>query len=331
MKTLACFAFTFGAATLFAGCAGTQSLIGSGRESEITSLSSGADLLYVASLSTIYVFRYPKTKYVSEISFPESGGGQVCSDASGDIFAPVGAGSSTPEILEYAHGGSQPIKILESPAGSDPFACSVDPATGNLAVTNLPAKPASVEVYQNGSGTPKTYLIHGFVDLFYCTYDDHSDLFVTGLDNTHVLAVLRSGSSKFTNIALKSAVATDHSIQWDGTYVTLGSEHGDAIYRLKIKGDKAAIRGVTHLRHGRNGSYGFQYWIQGNELIKPSGPFNDLLGLWNYPRGGVPMRLIARFGKAGVYSATVSVGTGRPSTRAWITTSRYRAARRPRA
>ncbi len=309
MRTPACFVLLVSLAFLI-GCAGTQPSIGTpgptvqGRG--VTAGTSG-DLLYAASPSTLFVFTYPKPRHVSEITLPELGDGQVCSDASGNVFAPVG--SSTKEIVEYAHGGSQPIKILSSPARSNPYACAVDPATGDLAVTNDNFAPrGSVEIYKNGSGTPQTYHLRGFTPYF-CAYDNHSDLFVTGIGK-YTLAVLRNGSSQFTRIALKFGLSD--GIQWDGSYITLSRPHKDAIYRVKVQGNKGHIAGITQLTGAKDGTDLYQFWIQGSELIRPSGKYNTQVGLWHYPAGGAPIRLIVHFPRNGVAGATVSVGNVAP-------------------
>ncbi|HEX3370694.1 MAG TPA: hypothetical protein VHS56_14035, partial [Candidatus Cybelea sp.] len=82
------------------------------------------DLLYVASGEQISVYTYPGGRLVGNI-----GGavGALCSDAAGDVFV-VGY-----EILEYAHGVTQPIATLDD-YYNNPHGCAVDPTTGNLAV-----------------------------------------------------------------------------------------------------------------------------------------------------------------------------------------------------
>ena len=56
-----------------------------------------------------------------------------CVDEKGDVFILNFDGES---IVEYAHGGTAPIATLNDP-GEKPSGCSVNPATGDLAVTNF--------------------------------------------------------------------------------------------------------------------------------------------------------------------------------------------------
>ena len=278
----------------------------------------GSDLLYAANVTTLFVFAYPKTKYIGEMTLPaEGGGGQVCSDGGGDIFVPVQISSSQGEILEYAHGGTSPIATLNSPTGFQPYACAVDRKSGNLAVTDFPGTGfGSVEVYQSATGTPTVYSDRRVEDFIYCTYDDKSNLFVTtfgGKAGNISLAELPSGGSKFTNITITGGGGgfSQFGIQWDGKYITLARFHSDGIYRMKIAGEKAMITGITHLKGARDAADGFQYWIQGRVAIRPTGNHLEQLGLWNYPAGGAPIRIIGHhFGRAGVFGATVSLGSG---------------------
>lgn len=182
--------------------------------------ASSGDLLYAGNISTLFVFAYPNTKFLFKIVLPELGGGQVCADARGDVFTPVGG--SPPEIVEYAHGGSNPIAILNGPDGSRPYACAVDPTTGSLAVTNFGARNvARLEIYQNASGTPTTYSDHQFRGFVFCAYDDRGNLFASGYgkgSDPYALAMLPRGSDKFTNIRLKLSGAPGlFGLQWDGT------------------------------------------------------------------------------------------------------------------
>ena len=59
-------------------------------------------------------------------------------------------------ILEFAHGGTQPIATLLGVRCEFPNGCSVDPTTGNLAVTNYssnPAGPGSIAIYTGARGS----------------------------------------------------------------------------------------------------------------------------------------------------------------------------------
>ena len=93
------------------------------------------DLLYVSNDDELLVFSYPKGKLVGEITVPSGDFAGLCSDSAGDVFVTSVGSHSASYILEYAHGGTEPITTLSDPAWAN--GCAVDPTTGNVAVTNL--------------------------------------------------------------------------------------------------------------------------------------------------------------------------------------------------
>ena len=80
----------------------------------------------------VYLSRRHAGRQLSDSNSPYG----ECVDKAGDVFvADFGGNTGTPAILEYAHGGTKPIATLSDP-GYYPESCSIDPTTGNLAVTN---------------------------------------------------------------------------------------------------------------------------------------------------------------------------------------------------
>ncbi len=160
------------AAALLAGCGGSQPPIGApsampqsraiaqraGRGgSWMLPEAKGEDLLYAGNkISRVNVFSYPAGKLVGTLS---ESAYSFCSDKNGNIFVVQPLGSQS-EILEYAHGGAEPIQTLYD-ANAVAVACSVDPTTGNLAVINFSTNglqgPGNVAIYQGAQGTPLLY------------------------------------------------------------------------------------------------------------------------------------------------------------------------------
>jgi hypothetical protein len=116
------------------------------------------NLLYVSDLgnSYIYAFSYPAGLLVGMLgaSTPEG----LCVDANGNIFVPSTYASV---IVEYAHGGTNPIAILADPG--QPLGCAVSPVTGDLAVTNAVSYYDTVVVYRKARGEPEGVLDPGYV------------------------------------------------------------------------------------------------------------------------------------------------------------------------
>lgn len=150
----------------FEGCGGPQGRIGSLSALSQAALPQAAmparhgDLLYVSDTETsnVYVFSYPKGKLVQTLTgFTDPAG--ECVNKNGDVFI-TNTGASN--ILEYAHGGSTVDSTLNDP-GYFPTGCSVDPLTGNLAVTNFSTSSSgpgtSLSIGTRKVNPPETILI----------------------------------------------------------------------------------------------------------------------------------------------------------------------------
>jgi hypothetical protein len=263
--------------------------------------SSGNDLLYVAGRNgAVYAVTYPQGEVVGEVGLPyETNSGGICSDGSGDIFVPDRA-----EIVEFAHGGTQPIATLSDGGGYyQAIGCSIDPTSGNLAVTNSSESGyrGNVAIYANAQGDPTYYSDSDMYGYKFCGYDDHGNLFVSGSPSG--LAELPSGSGTFINITLNKNLY-GNQVQWDGKYITLQTK--DWIYRISVSGSAGRIVGRTLLK-GLNPNNGAQSWIQGNTAIAPDGRNSNRVGFWKYPRGGKALTLVHLGRFAEVVGVTVSV------------------------
>ena len=136
-------------------------------------------LLYItnANARTVFVYSYPKGTMEGELTgFKEPYG--VCSDKAGDIWIVDDETQRSPNTRTAARAD----RTLNDP-GEYPAGCSVDPATGNLAVTNFETfsrGPGSVSIYKKAKGKPKLYSDAAISRRWYCSYDDRGDLFVDG-------------------------------------------------------------------------------------------------------------------------------------------------------
>lgn len=287
----------------FAGCGSSQSFsplgaippsaIGSTR-SWMSPDAKRRDLLYVSDFQNndVSVFSYPEGKLKGTLTgFTEPYG--ECADAAGDIFI---ANGSPPEILEYAHGGTTPIATLDDP-GQYPYSCSVDPTTGDLAVTNeytRSSAPGTVAIYKHATGTPHLYGNAGFHYMFFCGYDNRGNLFVDGqtppASNGFVFAELPKGGSKLKTINLNVTINFPGGVQWDGQYVAVGDQVGSLIYQFTISGKTGTREGVTHL----GGSIEIvEFWKQGGDIAGPdANSAEDRVGLWKYPAGGTAIKYL---------------------------------------
>ena len=285
------------------------------------------DLLYVSNSANgnVAVYTYPKRQLVGTLSNLNTYGSGECADAVGDVFITTYNQSGVSTIYEYAHGGTAPIATLADPG--EAWGCSVDPATGNLAVSNRIDYSSSnpytghgdVALYAGAQGSPTMYYNSSseFPALAFCGYDDQGNLYISAVDANEPgeggLLHFSAGSNPFSVVSLNVTLYGALSVQWDGTYVTVASTadaagHGPiVIYRLSISESAAMAVGTTTLI-GVN--KGVQSWIQGTDVIGINGG-NRLIGdvsFWRYPAGGVHQAFIKKVGQ-NLFGVTISPAT----------------------
>jgi len=212
--------------------------------------AKSADLLYVSNYKngTVGVYSYPGGTLVGTLAGLKMPQGE-CADASGDVFI-----TTKRRILEYAHGGTEPIATLTDSVYF-PLACSVDPSTGNLAVSNLDSRKrggaGSIAIYRNAQGKPQNY--EGLQYYISCAYDDNGNLFADGEANSdEILTELPKSGATFKTIRFRLYGLGD--IQWDGKYLAneIGETGSSSISRLHISDFRARVAGTTTLDRAGN-------------------------------------------------------------------------------
>ena len=170
---LRCYALAIGAAAaLLAGCGGSQPPIGAqgvmpqshaatthvdrGGSWMLPEASSEA-LLYISNTvsTTVSVYSYPSHYLVGTLTGFTHPEGQ-CVDANGDVWI-----TDRASLVEYAHGGSSPMRTLGIKQGAGALGCSVAP-NGDLAVSAAVEDGPShirwvILVFKGASGNPSTY------------------------------------------------------------------------------------------------------------------------------------------------------------------------------
>lgn len=262
---------------------------------------SSGPLLYIADIGseTVDVFTYPAGKPVGKLKgFQEPNG--LCSDAKGNVFV---TDTDADSIREYPHGGTKPIATLnEKDAGGLPVGCAVDPASGDLAVTNYTNlyPQGYVEIFKHASGTPS--VINALYRTFYCTYDGSGNLFIDGFNNAGAasLGEIPQGSSTFTAIGLTGSVGWPGGISWDGSQLVVGDQFANKFVRSRATNmlyDVAITNGQANVTKSitlGGGKDIVQSWLQGKTVIGPDAT-NEDAAFFKYPKGGDATKSITGF------------------------------------
>jgi hypothetical protein len=271
--------------------------------------TSSGDLIYVASAFepdvTTSFYTYPGLQYVGSIA----GGTGLCSDKVGDVYVVYDGGWT-----EYAHGGTTPIQSYSNSAYNF-LHCSVDPVTGNLAVS---IQTAGVAIFTSASYPPLIYS-GPFGDQIYCAYDRSGDLFVFaspygGSSPAPLLEELAYGASSLVPISLPQKIREAEQLQWDGQHIAVAQQRGPSVHRLKfLNGNRAKV--VLSARfHGTNRGQIGQFWISGTTIVIPfdvKGSSANDVGIWRYPNGGNPTATFRGPSPESNQAVTISVASSK--------------------
>jgi len=321
------------AATLLSGCAGAKSSLAPTNpiapskvtaQSRVPGSQTHRDLLYVSSSANgnVAVYTFPRRQFVATLSNLNTNGSGECVDAAADVFITTYDQNGASTIYEYAHGGTTPIATLADPGRA--WGCSVDPTTGNLAVSNSIDYSSSnpyaghgdVALYTAAQGSPTMYYNSSseFAALAFCGYDGQGNLYLSAIDanNPGKGGLLRfsGGSNPFSVVSVSTPVYGALAVQWDGAYVTLASTadaagHGPVtVYRLSISGSVATVAGTTTIIGAQKG---VQTWIQGQNIVGINGGNRHRgdVSSWRYPAGGVHQEFIKDVGP-NLFGITIS-------------------------
>lgn len=283
-----------------------------------------SDLLYVSDAGTakVYVYSYPQLKLEGTLKgFGEPQG--LCTDEAGDVFVTDREASQT---IEFAHGGTTRVATLGIPQYG-PVGCSVDPKTGDLAVSELSGPGsnalnpnAAIAIYKQAKGRPKLYRQLNFLlNIFFCGYDNAGNLLVDGWKPNGQFGLSEISAEhpdRSTDIIWNGPLITypDYpgSIQWDGTHWVIGNQgtgpaSGESsVYALQIKGQSSTVVGANPLSAS---SDMVQFWIVGSgshaKLIAPDFVKGDVV-VYDYgARRGTVFKVITG-GFSEPFGSTVS-------------------------
>lgn len=330
----------FAAAWILAGCAGSADNGGAGmlpgtnrapsRQPGRSWMRAGAasgDLMYVADVkdNEVEVYTYPAGTLAGTLT-GFKGLAYMCVDGKGHVFIPSYGAAA---IFEYAHGGTSPIRTLNDPR-AEPYSCSIDPKTGNLAAANYllqNSTDGNVVIYQHAKGRPFGHLLYGLLNPYFCAYDNAGDLFVSGSgpvggSGYFSMEELVRGARLFSPVTLQNVPAYPNGLQWDGNYLAVGTgtlagpSSGDTyIYRMRVSNFLAKTIGTARLKE--NGPTA-NFFVDGSTILVSGGETQPNVALFNYPAGGAPTQTYPQTSPSGVvvsHAATPRNGhAGPPSS-----------------
>jgi hypothetical protein len=301
------------AAALLAGCGGSQLPVGGPggiSQSRAIAMHAGRggswlrqgakakELLYVTSGTVVDVYSYPQGQLDGQLTgFADPYGD--CSDPKGDVYVTDYVANV---LVEYAHGGTQPIRTLSVP-GSGPWSCAVDPSSGDLAVTtagNSSGAGADVAIYRKANGTPKTYTDRAILSYAYCSYDGVGNLFVDGMPARGYgydfeLAELARRGRSLKAVTLQGGVPWMGGLQWDGQYLAVGQPIRPTIWQYAIGGRFGTATGSTPLTDAYQAR---QFIVAGHKAIVVNQYYYDRyivrwdVLVYNYPAGGSATEIV---------------------------------------
>jgi hypothetical protein len=265
-------------------------------------------LLYVSDVSEVVVYSYPQGRVAGRLrGFSIASG--MCVDKAQNVYV-----ADLNSVYKYAHGGTNRIKTLHP---GDPLDCSVDPTTGDLAVTNLQGHGSSgngsVAIYKGAGGKPTYYSAPGFWEYYFCGYDSKGNLYVDGLSRpgtgNFIFAELPTGSSTLKDITLNQYIGWPGGVQWDGQHVAVGDQTAPKIYEFDVGGSNGTLVGTTALD---GAALVQQAWIQGTTLIAPDNitGHEGQVRFYKYPAGEKAVKIL-KGSVEGPLGATVSLVTNR--------------------
>jgi hypothetical protein len=182
----------------------------------------------------VSVYDYKTGKQVGILAAFSMAAGQ-CVDRQGDVWI-TDDGAYT--VDEYAHGGTSAIATLSTNGGAA-IGCSIDPTTGNLAVSNI--RPGDILIFPHASGTPTSYTYQGCQEIWGPGYDNKGNLYAECLGNSSyggIIVELSAGGTSLHQVLTNWSLSGDYpgAVMWDGKYLAFAVQNtsgGANIYQAK--------------------------------------------------------------------------------------------------
>jgi hypothetical protein len=290
-------------AVFLAACGGSQPPIGApGAMPQTSALATRAErgtswMLPEAKKQPLIYITATGSPLVSVFTFAGRLVGQLdvgspqgeCADNAGDVWI---ANTGASEMVEYAHGGKEPISTLEDP-GQQPAGCSVNTTTGDLAVANIcnaqSCGNGNLVIYPHASGSAKSYFDERIDHYYSCAYDGNGDLLVAGRSNKEKLtdhkflfAVLYKNGETLENVVMPPGFKAYQNVQGTKNYYAVEgfSNHETFIYHIAFADRHGKLAGRTQFSRRTSVE---SFFISGPQIVTLF--VEGFVSFWHYPSG----------------------------------------------
>jgi hypothetical protein len=213
------------------------------------------------------------------------------------------------QIFGYQYGQNSPtyiVNVFDPDPGYIPVGCSVDPKTGDLAVTdvtstvgglgNVAVFTPSEQAVSNGPPS-RSFTAPNIYNYYRLGYDNRGNLWVDGLDSTQTtfeFAKCPPGCAEAKPATLNQPITFPGQVQWDNEHEWLevnNVSNGIAPsvgYEFTMRGTKGTLAHTTPLKG--SGDVG-ETWqdLKNGKLIAADDGHSEIL-IYNYPAGGEPLQ-----------------------------------------
>lgn len=212
------------------------------------------------------------------------------------------------QILGYIRGNTFATYVLNvfgSGPGYFPVGCSLDPKTGNLAVTDLsdanggvgnvalftPTDQAVID-----GGPSKELTAPNIYQYYFLGYDNRGNLWVDGLDRTLTIFELAKcpPGCVFGKVAtLNQFITFPGQVQWDNGHKWLEVNDPSIAFEFTVRGTTGSLAFTTPLKGSGDA---VQTWldVKNRTLIAPD-PGLAQVEIYDYPAGGKPRQILTGF------------------------------------
>jgi len=215
----------------------------------------------------------------------------MCVDSNNNAYV---ANTGDHNVLEFASGATTPSNTY--PSTGFAVGCSVDPTTGNVAISNIfepSTYEGSVTICSSPSSCSTSIEPGGLFECYFAGYAPNGDLYVDGEGSFGFgLAYLPAGSSSWQAGSVTGATINfPGGVMYDGSYMTVtdqsGSSGNTTVYRCNASGATLDCS-VGSANLGGSEDVVQPFVKRGAKGVVGADALEIQANTWAYPGGGNP-------------------------------------------